>query len=236
LYPGMGLSWQQSGLCLQPIQYDPWQMWYPVQPQFQLPVPTYRQRQQQYVPNPPLMPASVFVANQHKDELLVLVADRRNPQSPEKLRIPPGGRELIRVERDSGGSLVETVEIADAFGNWDRQQYSTPIPPRVLYDMSVYEIFLQSIAIDRTGTSPNPIEDINYQPRSIGFFLIPPGDELPSDAVIDAYGIAEDSQNAGAVRRLSTRELERNSNRSEVAAPDPLEQILKQFERQRGAF
>jgi hypothetical protein len=103
----------------------------------------------------------------------------------------------------------------------------------VLYDMSVYEIFLQSIAIDRTGTSPNPIEDVNYQPRSVGFFLIPPGDELPPNAVIDAYRVAQESENQGAVRRLSERDLKGDSNST---TNDPLKDILQKFQKQRAAF
>jgi hypothetical protein len=121
----------------------------------------------------------------------------------------------------------------DAFGNWNQQQYNTPIPPTVLYDISVYEEFLQSIAIDRTGKSPNPIEDVNYQPRSIGFFLVPPGDELPEVAEIDAYRIAEDSQNPGAVRRLNPRDLQKNNA---TPSADPLRELLNKFQKQRAAF
>lgn len=234
LYPGMGLTCLQSGgLMLQPILYDPWQIWYPQQPVFSLPAPQFRTMQQQYVPNAPLAPITATISNTHQDELLVLFADRRNPKTPQKLRIPARGREQVQIERDAGGTIVENVEIVDAFGNWTQQQYSTPVPPMVLYDMSVYEIFLQSIAIDRTGTSPNPIEDVNYQPRSVGFFLIPPGDELPPNAVIDAYRVAQESENQGAVRRLSERDLKGDSNST---TNDPLKDILQKFQKQRAAF
>ena len=234
LYPGMGLTCLQAGgLMLQPILYDPWQIWYPQQPIFTLPAPQFRTTQQQYIPNPPLAPTTATIANTHQDELLILFADRRNPKSPQKLRIPARGREQVQIERDAGGTIVENVEVVDAFGNWTQQQYTTPVPPTVLYDMSVYEVFLQSIAIDRTGTSPNPIEDVNYQPRSIGFFLIPPGDELPPNAVIDAYRVAQESDNQGAVRRLSERDLKGDSNAN---TSDPLKDILQKFQKQRAAF
>ena len=173
------------------------------------------------------------ITNSHSDTLLVLVADRRHSQSIRKLRIPARGSELIHLERDPGGAIVETVETQDAFGNWNQQQFNTPIPPSVLYDISVYEEFLQSIAIDRTGKSPNPIEDINYQPRSIGFFLVPPGDELPEVADIDAFRIAEDAQNPGAVRRLNSRDLQKANA---VPATDPLKDLLNKFQKQRAAF
>ncbi len=234
LYPGMGLTCiPNQGLSLQNITYDPWQMWWPQTPTFVLPPPQFRTVQQRVIANPPLRPVSARILNSHSDTLLVLIADRRHPQSIQKLRIPARGSELVQLERDPGGSIVETVETMDAFGNWNQRQFNTPIPPTVLYDVSVYEEFLQSIAIDRTGTSPNPIEDINYQPRSIGFFLVPPGDELPEVAVVDAYRIAEDSQNPGAVRRLSPRDLPKANS---APAADPLKDLLNKFQKQRAAF
>ena len=234
LYPGMGLTYiPNQGLSLQNITFDPWQVWLPQAPTFALPQPQFRTVQHQLVANPPLRTATAKITNSHSDTLLVLVADRRHSQSIQKLRIPARGSEVIQLERDPGGTIVETVETLDAFGNWNQQQFNTPIPPSVLYDLSVYEEFLQSIAIDRTGKSPNPIEDINYQPRSIGFFLVPPGDELPEVAEIDAYRIAEDSQNPGAVRRLNSRDLQKANA---VPATDPLKDLLNKFQKQRAAF
>ena len=234
LYPGMGLTLiPNQGLSLQNITYDPWQMWWPQTPTFALPQPQFRTVQHQVIANPPLRRVSARILNSHSETLLVLVADRRHAQSMQKLRIPARGSELVQLERDPGGTIVETVETMDSFGNWNQQQFNTPIPPTVLYDISVYEEFLQSIAIDRTGTSPNPIEDINYQPRSIGFFLVPPGDELPEVAVIDAYRIAEDAQNPGAVRRLSPRDLPKANA---APAADPLKDLLNKFQKQRAAF
>ena len=234
LYPGMGLTCiPNQGLTLQNITYDPWQVWWPQTPIFAVPPPQFRTAQQQVVPSAPLRPVSARIVNSHSDTLIVLVADRRHTQSIQKLRIPAGGSERIQLDRDPGASIVETVETMDTFGNWNQQQFNTPIPPAVLYDMSVYEEFLQSIAIDRTGKSPNPIEDINYQPRSIGFFLIPPGNELPENADIDAHRIAEDAQNPGAVRRLNPRDLQKANATPET---DPLKDLLNKFQKQRAAF
>ena len=234
LYPGMGLTCiPNQGLTLQDITYDPWQVWWPQTPIFAVPPPQFRTVQQQVVPSTPLRPVSARIVNSHNDTLIVLVADRRHMQSIQKLRIPAGGSERIQLDRDPGASIVETVETMDAFGNWNQQQFNTPIPPAVLYDMSVYEEFLQSIAIDRTGKSPNPIEDINYQPRSIGFFLVPPGNELPENAEIDAHRIAEDAQNPGAVRRLNPRDLQKANATPET---DPIKDLLNKFQKQRAAF
>jgi hypothetical protein len=240
LYPGMGLTClPNQGLMLQPIDYDPYQLWYPSTPSFALPQPQFRTVQHQVIPNPPLHPATVRIVNSHSDTLMVLIADRRHQARPQKLRIAAGSSESVQLERDAGGTVVQTVEMMDSFGNWGQQQYNTPIPPSVLYDISVYEEFLQSIAIDRTGKSPNPIEDINYQPRSIGFFLVPPGDDLPQLSDMDAYGIAADAQNAGAVRRLTQRDLDlfnQNGPNGVIPATDPLKNLLNQFQKQRGAF
>jgi hypothetical protein len=234
LLPGYGLTCSGNGaLFLKPIVYDPWQIWFPLQPVMSLPVPQYRTVQQQFVANPPLPPINITLLNTHQDELLILFADHRNSRNPTKIRIPVGKGEPIQIQRDAGGSIVETVEIADALGNWSQQQYTTPVPPSVLYDLSVYEIFLQSIAIDRTGKSPNPVEDTNYQPRSIGYFLIPPGSEMQPDMVIDVYQTAVEAGNAGAVRRLNERDLKGDANSN---TKDPLKELLQQFQSQRAAF
>jgi hypothetical protein len=233
--PGYGLTCDpRNGLWLQPITWSPWQIWWPQQPTFSLPVPQYRVSSDQIVPNPSLPPVSLRIANTHTDTLLILLADRRNPGQPRKLRIPAGGSETVTLERDAGATVIQTVEIMDAFGNWNRDQYQIPVPPAVLYDMSVYEEFLQSIAIDRTGKSPNVIEDVNYQPRSVGFFLLPAGAALEDRSVIDAYRAADDSKNPGACRKLSPRDFPSSS--SQVAPRDPLKDLLQQLQGRRGAF
>ena len=138
------------------------------------------------------------------------------------------------LERDSGATVTQTVEWADSFGNWDRREIQIPVPPVVLYDLSVYEEFLQSIAIDATGKSPNVIEDVNYQPRSVGFLLLPAGEQLQDNSVIDVYPAAADSQNPGAVRRLAPSDYNRSS--SQPVPKDPLKDLLDQLQSKRGAF
>jgi hypothetical protein len=177
---------------------------------------------------------SLRIANTHSDGLLVLLADRRNPASAKRIRIPQGGSETVVLDRDSGSTILQTVEWRDSFGNWDRREIQVPVPPVVLYDVSVYEEFIQSIAIDATGKSPNVIEDINYQPRSVGFLLLPPGEQLQDNSVIDVYRAAADSQNPGAVRRLSPSDYNRSS--SQTATKDPLKELIEQLQSKRGAF
>lgn len=233
--PGFGLTCvPNNGIWLQPIQYSPWQVWWPQQPTFALPQPSYRVINEQIVPNAPLAPISLRISNTHSDGLLVLLADRRNPSAPKRLRIPQGGSQTVVLERDSGATVTQTVEWLDGFGNWERREIQIPVPPVVLYDLSVYEEFLQSIAIDATGKSPNVIEDINYQPRSVGFILLPPGDQLQDNSVLDVHRAAADSQNPGAVRRLSPSDYNRTS--SQAPPKDPLKDLLEQLQSKRGAF
>jgi hypothetical protein len=142
---------------------------------------------------------------------------------------------VVTLERDSGATIQQTTEFLDGFGNWNRQNYQIPVPPAVLYDISVYEEFLQSIAIDRTGKSPNAIEDVNYQPRSVGFLLLPPGDQLQDNSVLDVYRAAADSRNPGAVRRLAPSDYQNSSSQPNVQR-DPLKDILQQLQGKRGAF
>lgn len=235
LYPGYCLTCvPNDGLWLQPMINSPWQFWWPQQPVFQLPPPQFRTSAEQILPNPPLPPVTLRIANTHTDTIMILLADRRNPSQPATLRIPAGGSESVTLERDAGSTVIQTIEVLDGLGNWNRQEFQIPVPPAVLYDISVYEEFLQSIAIDRTGTSPNPIEDVNYQPRSIGFFLIPAGEALADRSVIDVYRAAADSQNPGAVRRLSAKDMPSSS--SQAPARDPLKDLLQQFQGKRGAF
>jgi hypothetical protein len=233
--PGVWLTCgQNGGLWLQPLVNSPYQVWWPQQPSFPLPVPQYRNVAEQYIPNAPLPPANLRVNNTHTDTLFILLSDRRAANQVTKLRIPAAGSQTVTLQRDAGGTVVQTIEMADAFGNWDRYEYQIPVPPSILYDMSVYEEFLQSIAIDRTGKSPNVIEDVNYQPRSLGFFLLPAGDALPESGAIDAYGAAVEANNPGAVRRIPKKDLPNSS--SQPSPRDPLKDLLDEIQSKRGKF
>ncbi len=236
--PGLALTWSPAGgfhgsLTLQPLTYATWQVWFPQQPTFDFAIAPFRGHYQHQLTHAAQEPIPVRLVNSHRQELLVLVTDRRRPQSPLKLHLAAGGQETIYLERDPGATIVETFEFVDPLGNWSQQQYTTELPPSVLYDVSVYEIFLQSIAIDRTGKSPSPVEDINMQPRSLGFFFIPAGNQLAAGSVIDAYRIAAEARNPGAARRLSEADRQLDG---EASADDPLRAILEQVQRQTGAF
>ena len=232
LFPGQALSFQGGNLFLQPISFLPSQQWFPSYPDLISYQPVYRSVKSETIPNPALPPARVELSNRHSEAIFVLLADRRAGGTISTLRIPAGGSEIVTLDRDAGANVIETHEQLNAFGVWEKQEFNIPIPPAILYDISVYEEFLQSIAIDRTGTSPNPIEDINYQPKSLGWFVVPPGDAIGAQEVMDVHTLGKSAKNPGAVRKIDRELLEKKKLPSE----DPLRSILKQFQSQRAAF
>lgn len=223
ILPGYALTGAVSGaVSLIPVNGGFGQVWVPepvvIAPGYE---PIWRTVNHEVRANPALPPAQIELVNSHSAALRILVADRRTVK-PREVRIEPNSRVLATFERDAGATVVETYELRGPSGLWDRQQFVTQIPPSPIYDLSVYEEFLQSIAIDRTGTSPNPIEDVNYQPKSIGWLPLPPGNALPARGQIDAYEDAKSANNPGAVRRFDRASLEKPNTQ-----PDPLKTILE---------
>ncbi len=230
--PGYVLSGASTGsVSLLPINGSYTQLWYPqpvvIGPGFE---PLWKTVSHDVRPNPPLAPAQIDIINSHKNALHILIGDKRTSR-PQKISIPPGSKVTVPFDRDAGATVVETYEIRGPSGVWDRQQFVTPIPPAPIYDLSVYEEFLQSIAIDRTGTSPNPIEDVNYQPKSVGWLPLPPGRALPDFGQIDAFNDAKAAGNPGAVRRFDPKSLEKPAQ-----GQDPLESILQSVSPPRQKF
>lgn len=212
-------------VAVQPLQFATNQLWVPLVPpplpNFQ---PFYRTLSHQVQANPPLPPAQIQFFNSHRNALIVLLSDRRSGFAGQEIQIEANAAQLVTLDRDAGATIIETIETLSPFGGWERQQFTTSIPPTSFYDISVYEIHLQSIAIDRTGKSPNPIEDVNYAPKSVGWFPIAAGPSLPAAGRLDVFAQAEAANNPGAVRRL---DLEK---RAESPTEDRLEKILQEFQ------
>lgn len=225
-YPGYCLTHQGAGqLVMQAIHFAPTQLWVPLVapplPSFQ---PFYRTLTREVHVNPPLPPAQVELFNSHRNALVVLLGDSRQPESVQQVRIDPQSAVTLTVERDAGATIVETVETLGPLGAWERQQFTTAIPPLAFYDLSVYEEHLQSIAIDRTGKSPNPIEDVNYVPKSLGWIQLPAGGSLPTHSRIDVYQRAVAANNPGAVRRLDPKQFD------QAPPNDRLENLLQELQ------
>ncbi len=222
-YSGMCMSSFGGQLNLQPINYSPAQWWVPLAaptlPTFE---PFWRTVNQEVHANSPLPPAQLGLMNSHRNALIVLLADQRQAGQVQQLRIEPGKTATVTLDRDAGATIVESYEIRSPSGVWERQQFTTAVPPRTIYDLSIYEEFLQSIAIDRTGKSPNPIEDVNYMPKSVGWLQIPAGAALPMNSTMDVFAQARSANNPGAVRRLDPKQFE-------FEPKSPTEAILEEF-------
>ena len=185
------------------------------------------------VPRDPLPPATVRLANTARREIRVTINDAQNPTQPQQLRIAPGSSETVRFARDAGGDHVRRVQTFAPDGSVITRDLSTPIAPTPRYELVVHEWKLQSVAIDRTGKSPNVIEDTNFQGKGMGRFLLPPGDQLKS-GTMDVVRTALEARNAGSVSPLlddSGRTPETPRGSSPVS---PLEQMLIEQQKARG--
>lgn len=222
-YPGNYLAGDaNSAVGLQSWSRSPSQLWYfdTAPPPPAISIPLQKMVQQSISPNPPLKPVMTRLSNSNRNELLVRIADLRNGTSSD-ISIPAGGVQVFEFQRDAGATLTERYDVIGPTGVILSQEFTTQVPPMILYDLSVYEKFLQSIAIDRTGKSPNPIEDINFQPKSVGYFVIPPGGQFRGEP-IDVYRWAVQANNPGGVRRIDP-----NTFNQPVERVDPLEDVLR---------
>lgn len=224
-HPGHCLALDHHGhLHAEPISFTHPHFWIPLRPHAPIPVqPFFRSISHKIVAADPLPPAEVELVNTHRYTLTVLLGDRRQGDRFTQIKIPAGQSETLRLDRDAGGTVIEVHEVLTPTGDWLREEFETPIPPRAFYDISVYEDHLQSVAIDRTGKSPQAIEDTNYVPKSVGW--LPMAAELPNRLTVDAYADAAAAANPGAVRRLSFEQLEPKKSQ-------PLDAILDQIRAQ----
>ncbi|MGE0761334.1 MAG: hypothetical protein AB7F89_26705 [Pirellulaceae bacterium] len=183
----------------------------------------YRFVTQEVRPRPALAPAKVELRNQHAKELWVLLYDRLRT-SGEVIKIPPAMAVTTALERDAGATIVEIYERVLPNGVVRREEIVSQVPAATRYDLSVYEVIAQSVAIDRTVPG-GKLEDVQYAPRSIGWFELPPGEQLGDDT-IDVYAAANAQQNPGQVRRLDPKAWQ-----AAPKAADPVESLLEQFQR-----
>jgi len=214
-----------SAVMLQPASDSASQVWYfdVSAPPPTIQVPIQRLVTATVEPNPPIPSVRTRLINSDRSELLVRITDLRTGVSTD-VRISPGGGHDIELDRDAGATFIEKYEVVGPAGPLLSQQFVTPVPPSSFYDVSVYQKFLQSIAIDRTGKSPNPIEDINFQAKSIGLFVIPAGDGF-SGGELDVMRLAKRANNPGGVRSIAPNAFNRADERV-----DPLEQVIREFQ------
>lgn len=150
------------------------------------------------VESEPLSPVEIQFVNTHDETLNVTLTDSHHPDRQPEYRIPPGGSQRVKLPRDGGQTRIEVYQTYDTHGQAIRRETQVAIAPEVRYEVVVHRMRIQSIAIDRTGKSPNEIEDVNMQGVGVGRFVLPPGDQLVSGK-IDVFTAASGAANPGSV-------------------------------------
>lgn len=178
----------------------------------------------QTIPNPQLPPARVVLRNDGPREVQVGIVDLQNPGKDRSVRIRPSSSVAFELERDAGARQISHYRVITPYGESVTREIVTDIPPTIRYEVVVHEWAVQSVAIDRTGKSPNVIEDINYQGKGLGRFQLPPGPELQS-GTIDVYRAARAQGNQGTVAPIVPREPQPSDTAS------PLERAILEAQR-----
>ena len=165
------------------------------------PVPVRRLISREVKPYPPLEPVSVELTNSHKEEIWVFVSDLRDEKQAKRLKIPTGKSATVKLDRDAGGTAIETWEITLPGGRIQTVVEELEIPPQLLYDMSVYELFSSYTVVGRTKRGPSLANQSMKSPKSVGLYRIPPGDTFQEEK-LDIYQEAQRQENPGGVRHI----------------------------------
>ncbi len=174
------------------------------------------------IANPPLPPAQLQFVNSDREALRFTITDVKRKQTVATQDVKPQQTVSVQVPRDAGGKVVEVYQALGWDGTYQTREVVRELPVAVRYQVTVHRWQVQSIAIDRTGKSPQVIEDINVQGRGLGMFNLPPGDQL-QDGQIDLYRAAIAAQNQGAVAPIVPQD---SSTRDAV---DPIRQVIDEL-------
>lgn len=174
------------------------------------------------IANPPLAPATIQFVNSYREALRLTITDIKKKQTLASENIGPKQSISVQLPRDAGGRSVEVYQALGLDGTYQNREVVREIPPTVRYQVTVHQWQVQSIAIDRTGKSPNVIEDINMQGRGLGMFTLPPGNQL-QDGQIDIYQSAIGAQNQGAIAPIQPL------NSSDQEPIDPLRRVIEEL-------
>jgi hypothetical protein len=155
----------------------------------------------QSIPLPDLPPANLQLVNSGPRDAQVTLTDAKQGGASKTFRIPAGGSQPLKLHRDAGFELVQRFEVISPFGDVVTEEKRRIVPPPIRYEVTVHQLRVQSIAIDRTEGGNNAIEDVNMQGQAVGSFPLPPGPEL-TDGTIDVYRTASQMGNQGAIGPL----------------------------------
>src|SRR6056297_1135470 len=178
---------------------------------------------------PPLPPVEAELFNSSNRDIEVTLTDLSSPDESRRFRIPAGGTVVTTIRRDAGGEKIRVYESYDALGNPTTREVSDVIRPEILYEVVVHQWAMQSVAIDRTGKSPDVIEDVNFQGRGIGRFSLPPGDRFRGGR-IDVFGAAKAADNAGTIAPITAEAENRptdNASKLERAVIDAQREAMQ---------
>jgi len=150
------------------------------------------------VPNPALTPANIELVNSHSDPVVLKIADRRSPGKPKELPIAPGESGKFRIDRDAGAVLKEVYLVPGPLGTLVEQVHQYPLPPKIYYDVVVYDNRVTSVFFDRTKNRTSKPDSVQRSLVSLGAFSLPPGELLREGDRVDAYQEAKHQDNPGA--------------------------------------
>ncbi len=174
------------------------------------------------IANPPLPPATIQFVNSYREALRLTITDIKKKQVLASENVGPKQSISVQLPCDAGGRSVEVYQALGLDGTYQNREVVREIPPTVRYQVTIHQWQVQSIAIDRTGKSPNVIEDINMQGRGLGMFSLPPGNQL-QDGQIDVYQSALGAQNQGAIAPIQPL------NSSDQEPVDPLRRVIEEL-------
>ncbi|WP_372724456.1 hypothetical protein [Novipirellula sp.] len=158
----------------------------------------------QLVAGPALPPVTIGLRNGGPSDLVVTIVNLKDDSNTEQIKIRSGEVVNRSFSRSPAAERIDTYRVLNEFGDVVTRQKTLPLPAEVLYEIVVHQWQVQSIAIDRTGKSPNVIEDIHYQGKGLGRFPLPAGVEL-QPGVIDVYRAAINQGNPATVAPITTR-------------------------------
>lgn len=176
------------------------------------------------ISNPPLPPVRVSFRNDGSRDLRVTVVDLKDSSRTRAMRIRPGDIADVQLLRDPSAKRIVHYRVITPSGETTTREVQTEIQPKFRYEVVVHEWVMQSIAIDRTGKSPNQIEDVNLQGNPLGRFPLPPGPQLQS-GTIDVYSAARSRGNEATIAPIFPRE------KGLADAATPLERAILELQR-----
>lgn len=178
----------------------------------------------QVVAAPPLPPANLVLTHRRNETLRVEIYDSKKRQTIFRSDIPAGQSVQVTLPRDAGGYVNETYQSFGPYGDVVQRTVTRVLPVAIRYEITIHQWQVQSIAIDRTGKSPSPIEDIQYQGRGLGRFSLPAG-KLLTDGQIDVFRAASAAANQGLVAPLQP------PTANDGPTSDPLLQAIQELNR-----